>query len=204
MVCQNCGPNYEVSLDGFCMNCHHPVAGGGGDEQPTTFDYGQPGEEYGKAEGGGGYSPDGGTVIVAGAYNASGGSDAGTTYVEKSAIALGGVGQDDPRLPKGPKLIGWLVSFSYDPHGKDYRLHEGRTAIGRDQDMEVQIDYDNDISRRHCIIMYREGRLTLTDDFSQNGTKLNGKFIDGGVPMELSDRDQIDLGITRFTVYLVD
>lgn len=195
-----------MSPDGFCMKCHRPVIEANWSDDDDYYDSGgyrdktQAIDMDGEDE----FMGDGKTRVVDSDDHGSISSSERTTYGEISAITSGGPQERDPRLMKGPKLIGWLASFSYDPHGRAYTLHEGRNAIGRGEDMEIQIEYDKDISRRHGIITYRDGRLTLTDDHTQNGTKLNETYIDGGVPMEIKDKDKIDIGMTRFTVYLID
>jgi diguanylate cyclase (GGDEF)-like protein len=74
-------------------------------------------------------------------------------------------------------------------------------AIGRSVDAEIQVD-DPSISRRHCLLLHREGRLHLEDLESRNGTRVNGVKVKSA---QLSDGDRLQVGSnTVFQVRFVD
>jgi DNA-binding winged helix-turn-helix (wHTH) protein len=74
---------------------------------------------------------------------------------------------------------------------REIPLPAGDTLFGRDQDAGVWID-DAAVSRRHAQIVVRDGRATLEDLGSKNGTFHNGRRMTRAV--ELSDGDRIEIG----------
>jgi hypothetical protein len=206
MWCNRCKTEVEVIDGSFCMNCYSPLAGNGAaatavdpyvpdyqDQQPTALEPRDLQRE---------------TILEEpeSQKRTSSGSTEKTVFVPPTTTKATPTsrGEADPRLLEGAKIIGWLVSFSHDPRGLDYRLHQGRTCIGSDLNSEIHIDYDTRVSSRHAVIIFRGDKLKITDDYSQNGTLLNGKYLDGGAPTDLADKDVIQIGRTEFTVYLID
>jgi pSer/pThr/pTyr-binding forkhead associated (FHA) protein len=74
------------------------------------------------------------------------------------------------------------------------------TRLGRSMSAEVEID-DRSVSRRHALIVLRDGQAVLLDDGSLNGTYLNGERVDHAV---LADGDEIALGEARVRYVEVD
>jgi pSer/pThr/pTyr-binding forkhead associated (FHA) protein len=64
-------------------------------------------------------------------------------------------------------------------------------AVGRDPDAALWIDHAT-VSRKHACITIADGKATLEDLDSKNGTHLNGKKIARRTP--LSDGDGIRVG----------
>jgi hypothetical protein len=96
-----------------------------------------------------------------------------------------------------PRLAGWLVSFSHDRSGVDYRLREGRNTVGADSsECEIAIAEDPSISSKHAVIMIRGGKCQIRDNDSTNGTFVNGSDIFGESSKILNDGDQITFGST--------
>lgn len=93
------------------------------------------------------------------------------------------------------KLVGWLVSYTLDPLGVDYRLYEGRNIIGRDADCNITVA-DGSVSAKHAVLLYR-GKFSITDQQSSHGTFVNGVDIELE-PHYLSDGDEIKVGKTVF------
>ena len=102
--------------------------------------------------------------------------------------------------PQG-RLVGWLASFSWNKHGLDYRLNEGRTRIGTDRQSDVRID-DALMSGNHAQMVFRNGVLEIQDSFSTNGTMVNGVDI-RGERTELKDGDILKLGNTVLKLRLI-
>jgi len=88
-------------------------------------------------------------------------------------------GREEEVMPPGRLIEGDRV----------YRLKRGENLIGRDGD--VVIDFTG-VSRRHAIIRSGDGRWTLEDLGSKNGTFNNDVRVTGSV--ELQDGDRIRLG----------
>lgn len=99
------------------------------------------------------------------------------------------------------KLVGWLVSFTVNPNGADYRLHAGRNVIGASPSCDIIVD-DEAVSGVHASIVYRNGRCHLKDELSSNGTFLNGTEIQE--PCQLQNYDEVRVGNTILTFVAVE
>ena len=105
-----------------------------------------------------------------------------------------GVGGGEVRSSR--KLVGWLVSYTLNDMGVDFKLFEGRNVIGRDLDCQISVN-DNTVSGKHAVLLYREGSYFIQDSLSTSGTRVNGS--DTGVnAVALSDGDVIQVGKTVF------
>jgi hypothetical protein len=69
-----------------------------------------------------------------------------------------------------------------------------RTTIGRSPDCDVFLD-DVTVSRRHAVLLQRDGEFTIEDQGSLNGTYLNRRRIDA--PAKLDDGDELQIGKYR-------
>jgi hypothetical protein len=98
------------------------------------------------------------------------------------------------RQQNGRKLVGWLVSFTLDPLGVDFKLYEGRNLIGSDSRCDIVVS-DGSISGHHLTILYRMGTYKFKDEMSSNGTFVNDQFDEEG---NLEDGDVIRIGNTLF------
>lgn len=99
------------------------------------------------------------------------------------------------------KLIGWLVTFSWNPLGDDFRIREGKTRMGSSSESDVRIE-DAKISADHATLLYRNGTLKIRDSFSTNGTFVNDEDT-GDEPYTLKDGDTVRMGNTEFLLRLV-
>jgi hypothetical protein len=71
------------------------------------------------------------------------------------------------------------------------------TILGRGQGIaDVEVG-DESASRRHAYIVYKNGRFTLNDMGSTNGTFLNGELV-GETPLAHGDLIQIGTAVMRF------
>lgn len=105
-------------------------------------------------------------------------------------------GNFQPTQPStGRKLVGWLVSFSIEPNGIDYKLYEGRNLIGSDLGCDIVVPNDAAVSSRHLTILHRMGHFKFKDELSTNGTFINDVFEEEG---NLKDGDMIRIGDTIF------
>jgi len=73
-------------------------------------------------------------------------------------------------------------------------LHEGDNTIGREEGCEVWVD-STTVSRRHARIRLTDGRATIEDLGSKNGTFVRGAKI--AAPAELADGDTLEVGSVR-------
>ena len=116
--------------------------------------------------------------------------DAGTTTNDNGHIV------EAPKYRPTRRLVGWLVSYSLDKMGVDFRLYEGRNIIGRDMDCNITVN-DNMVSSKHAVLLFRADKYSLTDQQSTHGTFVNGNDIDLE-PCYLQDGDVIKVGETVF------
>ncbi len=100
----------------------------------------------------------------------------------------------EPRY--GRKLVGWLVTYSFDELGVDYKLYEGRNIIGRDVDCNITVN-DGRMSGKHAVLLFRANKYSLTDSQSSHGTFVNEEDIELE-PRYLKDGDIIRMGNTIF------
>lgn len=73
---------------------------------------------------------------------------------------------------------------------------QGRVVLGRGKETDLRID-DPNVSRKHAVIYWNEGRLMLNDLGSTNGTMVNGYPVTSTV---LRPRDVVAIGESRLTV----
>lgn len=96
---------------------------------------------------------------------------------------------------KGRKLVGWLVTYTGDVSGMDFKLYEGRNIIGRNvAECNIVIN-DARISNIHAVILYRAGKYSIKDNQSSHGTFVNGEDIELDARY-LQDGDIIKIGGT--------
>jgi len=98
---------------------------------------------------------------------------------------------------KSRKLVGWLVTYSFDAMGADFKLYEGRNTIGRDVDCNVTVN-DPQMTGKHATILFQDGVFFLKDEFSTHGTFVNDKKMRPDSSQEINDGDKIRLGKTDF------
>ncbi len=87
-------------------------------------------------------------------------------------------------------VVGWFVAMSGEQKGEDFRLHEGKNTVGSAADSQIVIR-DSTVSGQHASVRFEDGKFTVTDLDSSNGTFLNDKKI---AREELNDDDMIRFG----------
>ena len=188
------------------------ASSGGGDLGRTmvTEVAGNSGGDPAKTEVFGGGGGDGlhEKTTVMGGGNVSGGAapstapkrDLNRTYIggitESDDASTPGKVESTPRATR--KIVGWIISYTLDEMGVDYRIYEGRNTIGRDASNTIPITKDTTISSEHVIILFRNGSFKIKDRMTANGTFLNGEEIEVEEAYDLNDGDEIRLGNTIF------
>ncbi len=99
------------------------------------------------------------------------------------------------RRSKG-RIVGWLISYSHNPDGEDYRIYAGYNRLGANPVCDIVLE-DETVSGSHAIIVYRDGRCLIKDDLSRNGTFVNGREITESYPLQ--SYDQVRIGNTYLT-----
>lgn len=79
--------------------------------------------------------------------------------------------------------------------GETFTPQAERTTIGRSPDCPVFLD-DVTVSRKHAVLVEREGRWFIEDQGSLNGTFVNRRRVESA---ELSDGDELQIGKYRLT-----
>jgi hypothetical protein len=98
---------------------------------------------------------------------------------------------DDMRV-EGPALV---VRSGGGRAGETFTPEGNRTTIGRSPDCPVFLD-DVTVSRRHAVLVQRDGRWFVEDQGSLNGTFVNRERVESS---ELSDGDELQIGKYRLT-----
>jgi hypothetical protein len=100
--------------------------------------------------------------------------------------ALGDIGVNGPAL---------VVRSGGGRSGETFAALDGGTTIGRSPDCPVFLD-DVTVSRKHAVVVQRNGHWFIEDQGSLNGTFVNRKRVESA---ELSDGDEIQIGKYRLT-----
>ncbi len=93
---------------------------------------------------------------------------------------------------QGPALV---VRSGGGRSGETFVPQAERTTIGRSPDCPVFLD-DVTVSRRHAVLVERDGRWFIEDQGSLNGTFVNRRRVESA---ELSDGDELQIGKYRLT-----
>jgi FHA domain/zinc-ribbon domain len=93
---------------------------------------------------------------------------------------------------EGPALV---VRAGGGRAGEHFAPQGERTSIGRSPDCDIFLD-DVTVSRRHAVLIQREGEYFIEDQGSLNGTFLNRRRIESS---RLDDGDELQIGKYRLT-----
>ncbi len=75
-------------------------------------------------------------------------------------------------------------------NGKEYELKPGENVVGREKaDIELK-DPEDYVSRKHCVISFHNGKLSLVDT-SLNGTYVNGERVEKNNVVDLNPNDDL-------------
>lgn len=91
-----------------------------------------------------------------------------------------------------PKLV--------DSAGREYFLREGENTVGRES-ADVLLG-DPSVSRRHAMITLEDGKVSVTDLGSTNGTYAAGVQVQANDKVEVSDADELKFGSAVLTLKL--
>jgi hypothetical protein len=126
-----------------------------------------------------------------------GGAETTMSYLpEEGSDEEGVLGVLEDAGIKGPALVvrsgGGRAGETFHPEGE-------RTTIGRSPDCEIFLD-DVTVSRKHAVLLERDGAFLIEDLGSLNGTFLNRRRIEAEA--ELGDGDELQIGKYRLTFLL--
>lgn len=109
------------------------------------------------------------------------------------------VAAEGPRPPSTPVSSRPATNVRLTTDDRTITLQDGTNIIGRDPDAAVWID-SAIVSRRHARLVVQDGRVTVEDLGSRNGTFVNGARLTGASP--LVHGDEIRLGTLRLVVHV--
>jgi hypothetical protein len=127
--------------------------------------------------------------------------DLGRTFIGgvTDSVEFDSTGKKTETAPRSArKIVGWIISYTLDPMGVDYRIYEGSNTIGRNPGNTITISKDVTISGEHVNILYRHGKFYIKDKMTANGTYLNGEELEVEKAYDMIDGNEIRLGDTIF------
>jgi len=101
------------------------------------------------------------------------------------------------------RIIGILISYTWKAEGQVFPIREGRNYIGRDNDCEISLPEDSQMSSKHATIICRDGKSFMIDDEkSMNGTFVNDSSVEE--KQRLSNYSKIKTGSTICTFIIIN
>ncbi|HEY1263778.1 MAG TPA: DUF805 domain-containing protein [Terriglobales bacterium] len=80
--------------------------------------------------------------------------------------------------PDGRKIVGFLVSYTWQQDGQIFPVREGRNLIGRDaQQCDIAVPQDETLSEINSHITFRK-KFVIGDMMSMKGTELEGQAVE--------------------------
>jgi diguanylate cyclase (GGDEF)-like protein len=103
------------------------------------------------------------------------------------------------KAPTSSRDRPFLVVLAGSSVGEMYPLDGRETIIGRASTVQIPIEADDSISRRHAKLTMPDGHVHVEDLGSANGTQVNGVSITG--KQRLNDGDKLTVGgtVLKFT-----
>ena len=96
------------------------------------------------------------------------------------------------------KIVGWLVSYTLNEFGVDFKLYEGKNAVGRSSSATIKLIQDSKVSSEHATILFRDNKFYLQDNMASNPTTINDNEVMPGQTVPLKDGDVILFGDNTF------
>jgi pSer/pThr/pTyr-binding forkhead associated (FHA) protein len=87
-----------------------------------------------------------------------------------------------------------LIGMSGETKGQAFELEQDEVTIGRSSDNTITLNHPT-VSGHHCTILHEEGRYSISDQDSTNGTRVNSKDISES---QLKPKDLIQVGSVEF------
>ena len=91
-----------------------------------------------------------------------------------------------------------VLEFDLDGSQNKVELTKDITMIGRAAEADLRFD-DEEMSRKHCSIVQKDGKFFVRDEKATNGTFLNDQLINASELYELKNEDELKVGNTYIT-----
>ncbi len=132
-------------------------------------------------------------------------ADEATGY--KSAMKTQYISPDDPaavasQVSHKRKLVGFLVSYTWNDSGDAFGLYEGKNSFGSSHAVDSPIPSDRAMSAEHFVVMVRGGRIKIKDSTTTNATMVDGVEI-WGDSADANHGSRIKAGETEFILTLI-
>ncbi|WP_369218045.1 FHA domain-containing protein, partial [Streptomyces flavofungini] len=110
--------------------------------------------------------------------------------IDGAVLCLGAPGEPGPELAEAAAQLHVVAGPDA---GGVHLLHGGQIRVGRSAEADVALD-DPDVSRLHCAVtLAADGRVTVTDLGSTNGTSVDGREVTGR-PVPVSPGSLLRIG----------
>jgi len=101
-----------------------------------------------------------------------------------------------------PKLVGFLVSYSWNTSGEAYKIYDGKNSFGSSSKVDWPIPFDRALSSEHFVVMARGDRIKIKDLTSTNATTVDGVEI-WSESSDVVHGTKIKAGDTEFIMVLI-
>ena len=91
-----------------------------------------------------------------------------------------------------------FLDFEVDGSQNKLELTKEITLIGRATEADLRFD-DDEMSRKHCSIIQKDGKFFVRDENATNGTLLNDQLLTASELYELKNEDELRVGNTFIT-----
>ena len=102
----------------------------------------------------------------------------------------------------GRRIVGLLITYTWNPEGQVFPIREGRNLIGRNSTCDIALPQDSHLSDTNTHVTYRKN-FTVGDMVSMGGTDLNGDPIEENF-VRLPNYARIRAGSTHFLFISVE
>ena len=91
-----------------------------------------------------------------------------------------------------------FLEFDLNGSPNKVELTKESTLIGRATEADLRFD-DDEMSRKHCSIIQKDGKFFVRDENATNGTLLNDQLLKASELYELKNEDELKVGNTYIT-----
>jgi hypothetical protein len=101
-----------------------------------------------------------------------------------------------------PRLVGFLVSYTWSASGEAFKIYDGKNSFGSSREVDSAIPSDRAMSSEHFAVMVRGDRIKIKDLDSTNATTVDGVEI-WGDSADAVHGTKVKAGDTEFVLTLI-